>query len=297
MSTVASPLISVVIPTYNHAHYLGRCLQSVLDQTYENWEAIVIDNHSTDNTDEVMRNFADPRITLVKIHNDGVIAASRNMGVRAARGEWVAFLDSDDWWLRDKLQVCIANASSKTDLIYHDLRIVKEITTLFQGRFIKSWQVKMPVIVDLLVRGNAIATSSVVVRKSLFAKIGGIDENPNLASAEDYNTWLRIANITDGFKYVSKCLGFYMLHSQGMSRKDMSAPTKIASESFTYVLNRQQMLKYNSYLRYTQGRFAFVKGDFVNAKQDLFYCLRYGNFTIKFKSLLMLLTLKCNIGS
>ena len=98
MNATATPLVSVIIPTYNQAHYLVRALQSVLDQTYINWEAIVIDNYSTDNTDEVMADFADPSVTYLKIHNNGVIAASRNEGIRAAKGEWVAFLDSDDWW-------------------------------------------------------------------------------------------------------------------------------------------------------------------------------------------------------
>ena len=96
MAETGTPLVSVVIPTYNHARYLARALQSVLDQTYTNWEAIVIDNHSTDNTDEVMASFADSRITLLKIHNNGVIAASRNIGIRAANSEWITFLDSDD---------------------------------------------------------------------------------------------------------------------------------------------------------------------------------------------------------
>ena len=70
MNDTATPLVSVVIPTYNHARYLGRALQSVLDQTYVNWEAIVIDNHSTDNSDEVTARFIDPRITYLKIHNN-----------------------------------------------------------------------------------------------------------------------------------------------------------------------------------------------------------------------------------
>ena len=75
MNKVTSPLVSVIIPNYNHAQYLGRALQSVLDQTYTHWEAIVIDNHSTDNSDEVTARFIDPRITYLKIHNNGVIAA------------------------------------------------------------------------------------------------------------------------------------------------------------------------------------------------------------------------------
>ena len=104
MNDVANPLISVVIPTYNHAHYLGCALESVLNQTYTNWEAIVIDNHSTDNTDEVMASFTDPRITYLKIHNNGVIAASRNAGILTAKGKWVAFLDSDDRWYPRKFE-------------------------------------------------------------------------------------------------------------------------------------------------------------------------------------------------
>lgn len=75
MNAIADPLISVVIPTYNHAHFLGLALQSVLDQTYTRWEVIVVDNHSTENTNEVMRKFTDSRITFLKIHNNGVIAA------------------------------------------------------------------------------------------------------------------------------------------------------------------------------------------------------------------------------
>ena len=120
MNDTAAPLVSVVIPTFNQASYLGRALQSVLDQTYTNWEAIVIDNHSTDNTDELMTSFADPRIIYLKIHYNGVIAASRNLGIRAAKCEWIAFLDSDDWWRLDKLQVVFDCINDKVDLVYHD---------------------------------------------------------------------------------------------------------------------------------------------------------------------------------
>lgn len=284
------PLISVVIPTYNHAHYLDHCLQSLLDQTYTNWEAIVVDNHSKDNTDEVVRRFPDPRITLFKIHNNGVIAASRNMGISLAKGEWIAFLDSDDWWTPGKLQACINQANSEVDLIYHKLKINKEKSTPFQRNTIKSWQVQAPVIIDLLVKGNAIATSSVVVRKSLLDKIGGIDENSNMATAEDYNTWLRIAQVTDKFKYIPEIFGFYRLHNLGMSRKDMSIPMKCASAFFVNLLNVNQKSKFDSNWRYAKGRHAFSNGDFLNAKNDLLYCLRHGDFTIKMKSAFMLIS-------
>src|SRR3989338_2810117 len=98
------PIVSIVIPTYNRACDLERALKSVLAQTYSNWEALVVDNHSSDNTDDVVKSLNDSRLKLFKIHNDGVIAASRNAGVKHATGEYIAFLDSDDWWMPQKLE-------------------------------------------------------------------------------------------------------------------------------------------------------------------------------------------------
>ena len=117
MTENTAPLVSVVIPTYNHARFLDSALQSVLDQTYTHWEAIIIDNHSTDNTDEVMASFTDSRFTYIKIHNNGVIAASRNAGIRAAKGEFIAFLDSDDIWLPRKLEIQLKYFESNKELL------------------------------------------------------------------------------------------------------------------------------------------------------------------------------------
>ena len=98
------PLVSVIIPTFNRANDLARAVKSVIAQTFTSWELIIVDNHSVDNTDEVVRHFNDPRIKLLKIHNDGVIAASRNLGIHFSSGTYIAFLDSDDWWTPDKLR-------------------------------------------------------------------------------------------------------------------------------------------------------------------------------------------------
>lgn len=244
MNETVTPLISIVIPTYNHAGYLGRALQSVLDQTYKNWEVIVIDNHSTDNTDEVMTRFSEPRITYLKIHNKSVIATSRNTGICKAKGEWVAFLDSDDWWTSDKLQVCFDHINDRIDLIYHNLHTVTDNPRLFRFSRTNSWQVTPPALVDLLIRGNAIATSSVVIRTELLIQLNGMNESPDMVAAEDYNTWLRIAQLTEGFKYVSKQLGFYQLHAQSISRKDMAAPIHHAVAEFVDFLSPLQKKNY-----------------------------------------------------
>lgn len=285
-------LISIVIPTYNHGTYLKRALQSVLDQTYLNWEAIVIDNHSTDDTAEIMTNFNDQRIKYLKIHNNGVIAASRNAGINIAKGEWIAFLDSDDWWTEDKLEICFKNINDEIDLVYHDLEI-KYAHPRFLGRKkIKSRHLKKPVLVDLLVKGNAISNSSVIVRKKFLDEINGIDENKNLVAAEDYNTWLRIANLTDQFLYLSKRLGFYLIHNQSTSNKDMSVPARQAVAEFKKVLNSGQKIKLEAFLRYVSGRYNYLNSNYNNSKKDLLFTLLNGSIPLRIRALVMITIMK-----
>src|SRR5438128_4884423 len=102
--TASTGLVSVVIPTYNHAHFLAEAIRSVRAQTYRPIEIIVVDNFSTDDTERVVSQIALPSPTYIKFANQGVIAASRNVGIRAAAGEYVAFLDADDIWSPNKLE-------------------------------------------------------------------------------------------------------------------------------------------------------------------------------------------------
>jgi glycosyltransferase involved in cell wall biosynthesis len=282
-------LVSVVIPTYNHGHLLGRALKSVFDQIYTNWEIIVIDNNSQDNTDAVVQEFASPRVRMLRINNNGVIAASRNAGINAANGDWVAFLDSDDWWVPEKLQLCMSNASEDVDFIHHDLLIAREKSTIFQRRKISSWQVRSPPLVDLLVRGNAICNSSVVVRRALLNKVGGLSENPEMAGSEDYNLWLKIARVTDKFLYIHRPLGYYWDHAMGISRKDMSRSAETATAEFINFLGSNQKNRFQSRIKYIKGRHAYLNKNFENARPSLKFSLFYGDFSLRLKSLSMLL--------
>ena len=290
MITTESELVSVVIPTYNHAHFLGRALQSVLDQTYQNWEAIVIDNHSQDNTDEVVGRFVDPRINLLKIHNNGVIAASRNIGIRAAKGEWIAFLDSDDWWMPNKLSKCIKMSNESVDFLYHDLTVVREKRSILGTLSLKSRQLNKPVLVDLLAGGNVIVNSSVVVRRRLLMEIGCIDEDRQMIGCEDYSAWLRIAQLSDNFTYVPKVLGYYLVHGNGISRKDMSLPMQKATAPFIQLLNKEQLRKHDSRELYAKARSAYLAGNNYGEVRKYFrFCLRNGSLNIRIRSAVMLI--------
>ena len=123
MVSLVDALVSVVIPTYNRASDLKRALKSVLYQTYFNWEVLVIDNFSTDGTNELISEINDVRIKLFKIKNEGVIAASRNLGIKLSMGEYVAFLDSDDYWLPKKLEISLKFLKEGADIVYHDLHL------------------------------------------------------------------------------------------------------------------------------------------------------------------------------
>ena len=288
MTHEAPPLFSVVIPTYNHGKYLSRCLQSVLDQTCTNWEAIVVDNHSTDDTEDVMNSFTDERFTYLKVHNNGVIAVSRNVGIKAAKGEWIAFLDSDDWWTSNKLKACLNCINNTVDLLYHDLQIIPRRSLPFSN-ILKGRQLKYPVLIDLLVGGNAISNSSVIVRKYLLDEINGINENRELMAAEDYNTWLRIARLTDQFAYLPQVLGFYFVHNESVSKINISITTRHAISEFLNFLNPQQKCVVESKLRYAAGRFNYLSGKAGFANKDLLFSMRYGSALLKLKSLIMLI--------
>ena len=282
-------LVSIIIPTYNHASYLGRALQSVINQTYSNWEAIVIDNHSTDKTDQVMSNFKDPRIKYLKINNDGIIAKSRNKGIKVAKGKWVAFLDSDDWWTSDKLKMCLSFANDNVDLIYHDLKIEYDNQTFFRRKKIKTRKLKKPILIDLLVAGNAIGNSSVVLRKKMLERIGGIDESKELVAAEDYNAWLKISELTNQFCYLPNKLGYYLIHSHSISKKNMSIPVRNVVRKFMSKLNYQQKIKLESNLRYLSGRYHYLNNNYKKSREDLIFTLCHGFISLRLRALLMIL--------
>lgn len=97
-------LVSIIMPSWNTAKFIGESIQSVIDQTYKNWELIIVDDCSTDNTDEVVTSYTDNRIRYFKNKKNSGAALTRNRALREAQGEWIAFLDSDDLWMPEKLE-------------------------------------------------------------------------------------------------------------------------------------------------------------------------------------------------
>lgn len=207
-----SPVVTVVIPTYNHAHFLREALQSVCAQSFSDWEAIVVNNYSDDDTEAVVTSFADSRIRLENFKNNGVIASSRNRGVALARGQYIAFLDSDDIWHPEKLSRCIKNFDDNVDLVCHGLHwFGDEERDMFCG---PEQRATFDALFD---KGNCITPSATVLRKILLDRVGGFSENPAIVTSEDYHLWLKLAKGGAKMKFLEDILGDYRIHSGNQS--------------------------------------------------------------------------------
>lgn len=284
-----NPLVSIVVPSYNHGKFIHRALNSLLDQTYDNWEALIVDSYSTDNTKQILKKFSDKRFKYLKNKTVGIVASSRNIGIRHAKGDWVAFLDSDDWWAANKLKVCVENINKNVDFIYHDLKIKHFKFKWLIHRKIRTRQLKKPVLVDLLQTGNIIGNSSVFVRKIFLERIGGLNEDKKFLAAEDYYAWLCIAELTNQFLFIPKILGFYLIHNHNISKRNMSIPSSYAVKKFLDKLKKKQKLKLKVNLKYQSGRFNYLNLNYKKAKNDLFFVFKNGNYYLKFRVYLMII--------
>ena len=208
-TTIMKPLITVIIPTYNHAHFLRDALRSVCAQTYANWEAIVVNNYSHDDTIEVVNSFGDSRIHLENFRNYGIIAASRNRGIKLATGQYVAFLDSDDVWYPAKLARCIARLEEGFDLVCHGLRWESG----GRGRDVFFGPARRATFDSLLYNGNCIATSATVVLRDVLESVGGFSEDSRLVTAEDYHLWIKLSRAGARIEFLHEILGEYRLHA------------------------------------------------------------------------------------
>ena len=191
----AAPLISVILPTFNRLQYLPDAVASVCAQTFQDWELLIADDGSDAETRAYLQALQDPpRTRLIQMAHTGKPAMVRNAALREARGEYVAFMDSDDVWARSKLQTQIDRLRS-TDALqwsYTGFDFVDDSgNAIVRPRIQRSGPIVGRVL-DRLVREEAlIVTPSVVVRRDLIEQAGGFSED--LLACEDYELWMRLA--------------------------------------------------------------------------------------------------------
>ena len=262
------PKISVVIPNYNRAADLRRCLDSLVVQTFEDFEVFVCDDGSTDNSRDVAMSYI-PSLDLRfdTADNFGGPARPRNRGIALARAPYIAFLDSDDWWTPNKLINSFKALESGADLVFHDLFIVRSANQSNYLEKIKSTRPQIPMFQSLLCIGMSIPNSSVVVRKTLLQQIGGICEERELISVEDYDTWLALARITERFVRLRDCDGYYWLGGGNISAASPKQQSRIKALYARHMdhLPVQSRRCAQGILAYRIARIAQFHGDFDTA--------------------------------
>lgn len=206
-------LVSVIIPNFNYAQYLGEAIESALGQTYSNLEVIVVDDGSTDNSQEILERYAD-RVTIIEQRNSGVCVA-RNRGVAESKGEYIAFLDADDIWLPEKIekQVKAFAESPEVGIVHVGVIDIDESGADLQtklnglnGKISHEFLIwERPVILG--------GGSGAMISRRVFENVGGFDTQ--LSTSADWDLYYRICRKYEAV-FVSEPLLYYRLHGSNM---------------------------------------------------------------------------------
>jgi teichuronic acid biosynthesis glycosyltransferase TuaG len=199
--------ISVIIPTWNRAGVLGNAILSVTRQSLPPFEILVCDDGSTDDTERIVKELGDPRIRWLPGSRVGRPAVPRNRGIAASKGEWLAFLDSDDAWLPEKLERQL-KAVSDEGCKASCTNAARYIPGKGDHRSLLTWT-KNRIRFQDLVEDNVIVCSSALIHRSVLDRAKGFPEETYLKALEDYALWLRISTQTD-FAYVPEAQVIYL---------------------------------------------------------------------------------------
>jgi glycosyltransferase involved in cell wall biosynthesis len=212
-----SPFFSIIIPCYNIVGIIGPTLETLVNQTFTDFEIIFVNDGSIDNTLNTLTDFQlkiKNKVTIINQENKG-LGAARNSGIKVSNGKYIALLDADDTWTNNKLDMLFQfiNLNNKFDLYCHN-----ELTVTQNGNFIKN-NIYGPFTLfeDLFYKGNCLSPSAVVLNNNVFKIVGYFSEDRDFHGVEDYDFWLRVSLNNLNIAYVPDYLGYYVIHNNNMS--------------------------------------------------------------------------------
>jgi glycosyltransferase involved in cell wall biosynthesis len=292
-----SPLVSIITPTYKHEAYIAECIESVLQQTYSNWELIVVDDCSPDRTFEIVQDYAkkDARITALQKPTRGGpegLQVSYNLALSKAKGDLIAVLEGDDYWPVNKLEIQVPYHANPEVTLSWGTRLIRSGDLVRTGKPIEKKRdcFDYPKLNDLL-QLNMIPSLTVMARKEALARIGGFWQ-PEGAFVVDYPTWLRLSIIGKNM-YINQILGIYRYHEHQITRNHGTVIfeggimfiQKILSE-----LSPQDVKRINK--KQVSGALAFRKAQLAHARGERTMCLKclvpallMGALTIKIRAI------------
>jgi glycosyltransferase involved in cell wall biosynthesis len=256
MSKSKETFFSVVIPTFNMESFLRKSIKSVLNQNYKNFEIIVIDNFSKDNTKKLVKNFKNKKIKFFQINNGGVIGKSRNLGIKKSKGNWIAFLDADDMWFKNRLSVLKKKIENKN----FDFISSSEIIEVQYNKTKKIWHYgfkKNNNYEKFLRFGSVFSTSASVIKKEFITRKKILfSEKKIFASFEDFDFFLNMAKNSAKFFFLRKVLGRHLFHHNSTTEKkknyEISLKAVIKSHVKKQNFEKNKIKLFNEIIMYQQ---------------------------------------------
>jgi glycosyltransferase involved in cell wall biosynthesis len=297
-------LFSVIVPVYNGQRFIGKAIECVLGQAYTNWELVIVNDGSTDATEEVISNYINKypnaKIKLVNQVNKG-LGAARNTAIRNSDGEYIALLDVDDIWYKDKLKRVYEALSCERniDVVCHDEYWVKTSSGR-KGR-IYCGPAQVCTYTGLLFKGNKLASSAVTVRKDKLFEVGLFSERRDWHGVEDIDMWLKLAKAEAKFHFLNEVLGEYILHDMNMTSDIESFLGRAISINEYHFKQLSRRSRYYRYLfnrrkseLYREAAIQFLKlGEKKFACKKLMVSLKLNPFS--FKSMILVIVALFNL--
>jgi len=211
---VTTPLVSVIIPAYNASRWIRESINSVLYQTYQDFELIVVDDGSTDSTGKIVHQFHDERIRYIYQENKG-LAGARNTGIQASKGEYIGFLDADDLWHPEMLEACISylEFNPQIDVVRTGFHYIDPDGKRMEVE--PEWGPWCGDVLDRLIVNNVFIALAAIIRRRCFEGAGLFDES--LRANEDWDLWLRITAAGFQYGFIHKALAMYRRHDSNMT--------------------------------------------------------------------------------
>lgn len=242
-----TPLVSVIMNCYNGEKYLSEAIQSVIDQTYSNWEIIFWDNCSTDSSSSIALSYKDDRIKYFRNEINESLGTARNKAIIEAKGDYIAFLDTDDFWLSDKLTKQIRSIENipNVGLVYSDFyflyqesNIVKQYSLMINNKVVPSGYILKELLRENIVNWQTILINRKIVKKELRF-------NESFSFVEDYELLLRLA-VKYYFLYINEPLVYYRVHQMSIT----STRFDIQSSELRVLYNEIESILPSKYLKY-----------------------------------------------
>ncbi len=308
MLAFQKPLVSIITPTYNHERFIGRCIESVLEQTYASWEMLVADDGSTDGTGAVVATFRDSRIKYLRSENRGIwrLKETYNLALSHARGELVAVLEGDDFWPKGRLEAQVPLFEDDRVVLCHGRAIKVDELGSALGRVDDTpgkpavLQERRLLLEGFLARGFTIMPVTVLTRRRALERIGGFQQ-PACYPAVDHPTWLHLATLGP-FSYLDAPLGYWRRHRNQATAKlyveilDGCSQYNIdffdaLSEDLRNGLRvtRKDVCRYRvralAAAHFTRGRHLLSKGESRDAGAEFQAAFRRGDLRTRLKAL------------